>query len=1161
MNNSTKRDMEEIQASGLFEAKWYLETYPDVKALGMEPIEHYLWLGARLRRDPSLHFDAAAYLAQNADVADADVNPLLHYVRWGKREGRSLTRAFDPMRKPTANSPQLQIFDGYRQRVQNGHTVLAVAHIVSKKLFGSERSFLDILDGFAAIDVNVVAVLPKHLPFYTKEVRTRSCETVIFDYPWWRCNDVSTKMVKTFENIISEKSIDVVHVNTIMLREPLIAAVNCGVQSVVHARELIHQDKWLAQVIGESPDDIVEQTLGRADWIMANSQATANTFFKQDKTFVVPNTIDTQELLMSNVVDYKKVRFGIISSNIPKKGIHDIVALARACKKTVPNANFLIIGPETDLIRELRISQAEGRIPITIEFSGYANSPRDAIQKANVVLSLSHFAESFGRTVLEAMAARRPVIAYRWGAIPELVVDNVTGYLIPYRQPELAEHAVKMLCLNRKQIYKMGIAAQRVAQDRYSKDQYAKYLRNAYEKIFSNKKKLQSSANLNGNKNFYSEKKIDSKTLSSSRRVVKAARNLPKSRTLSSEHTRLRIAYFCWHFPVPSETFVLNELRYLVKRGNDVVVFCRQSPHKNFVPDFPIKCKQVSTPDKLAQQLIETGRNVVHGHFVYPTVTEFLWPACEKAKIPFTFIAHAQDIFRYVNDKKNRIADIVRSPLCLRLFVLSKFHRKYLIERGVPREKIVINPNAIDASMFKYGAIPDRSMRKFKAICAVHRFCEKKGLENLIRAGKELSRDGIRIDLYGYGPLEEKYRTIIAELGLENVRICGPVQNREQLIEVFRQYDLFACPSVRAEDGDMDGIPTSIAEAMAAGLPVMATAVSGIPDLVSDGITGIVCEPNAASIAKAVKRYYAMFPAQVEAIINFAKNKVVEKHDIRRLARVLLRVWEQKTIDIVIVSWTHVDEHREVLRRLYEYTSLPFNIIVSINSNNDDVVNLLEEYYKQKDNITLVYNGYNAMVGPGTNQAIDAGKSDIAIYICGREGFALRSGWEIEFVHHFEENPEVGQAGTLCHSPNYLTGAQYASNIALFPKFRNKSYANESPDRIFQHVQGGLFAIRRTMYDTIGGFSDEVPHDYTDIEYSFYAESRGWKLGEVETSVSVYNKTRPPLFARIDEGISAVHPLRLYELDSLDRIARGKVLLQSMWMGQESYLMENRKKV
>jgi O-antigen biosynthesis protein len=81
----SKDDIEALRASELFDAEWYQQTYPDVKAMGMDPAEHYLWLGARLRRKPSKDFDPVHYLKLNADAAAAGENPLLHYLRSGER--------------------------------------------------------------------------------------------------------------------------------------------------------------------------------------------------------------------------------------------------------------------------------------------------------------------------------------------------------------------------------------------------------------------------------------------------------------------------------------------------------------------------------------------------------------------------------------------------------------------------------------------------------------------------------------------------------------------------------------------------------------------------------------------------------------------------------------------------------------------------------------------------------------------------------------------------------------------------------------------------------------------------------------------------------------------------------------------------------------------
>jgi len=90
MKSASKEELDALRDSTLFDAKYYLEQYPDVKMLGMDPLDHYLWIGATIGRNPSKDFSTSSYLSLHTDVADANINPLFHYVKWGISEGRSL---------------------------------------------------------------------------------------------------------------------------------------------------------------------------------------------------------------------------------------------------------------------------------------------------------------------------------------------------------------------------------------------------------------------------------------------------------------------------------------------------------------------------------------------------------------------------------------------------------------------------------------------------------------------------------------------------------------------------------------------------------------------------------------------------------------------------------------------------------------------------------------------------------------------------------------------------------------------------------------------------------------------------------------------------------------------------------------------------------------
>jgi glycosyltransferase involved in cell wall biosynthesis/GT2 family glycosyltransferase len=1123
-------EREGVQPSLFFAPRFYREKYLNGH-IDQSALLHYLTEGSEKLNDPhpyfstKLHLEMARQLGSNVEARTG----LTHFLRgglWQIPSERIVTyfkeskfeRGVGPVPSSSSAGTENRLIprqypgkDPYQEGWPN---VLLVAHIAGEHLFGSERSFLDMADAIRHLPANLFVVLPRNVPDYTNAIRPLCHRVYIMDYQWWRKGQATSEQATdAFQHLINIDKIDAVHANTIMLREPLQAARNCGVPGIVHVRELIQHDRALQELIGEASEEITRQTRNRADWVIGNSAVTAAAFAKEGRTFTIPNTIDLDAMDIPNVVQDDVIRFGLISSNLPKKGVSDVIDLARLASRSLKKAKFVVIGPDTDIIKGLKEEQKSGRVPDNVLFAGYAKSPKQAIERVNVVLNFSHFAESFGRTVLEAMAARRPVIGYRWGALPELIDHNESGYLVPFKKVADAVPFVEGLCEDPDTIKRLGERGRQIAISKFGLRSYRAKFVDAYSKILP-------------------PRAVEAKPF---RPLVRQARNP----SLKNREDRPRVAYFCWHFPVPSETFVLNELESLVADGVDVRVFCRQIPWKDFKPSFPISFERVDSPKQLAKRLKETERTIVHAHFVYPVVTDMVWPACEEAEIPFTFIAHAQDIFRHDNDQKNRLSEIGASKWCRALFTLSKFHLDFVVGRGFPREKIIINPNAVDTERFSAAHDEGRQNRATRKIIAIHRFVRKKGLELLIQAGPLVADLGVEIEIYGYGELEEEYQRLIAQSGATNVEIKGPL-SQDQIVAVMKTADLFAAPSVRTSNGDMDGIPTSVVESMAAGLPVLTTDVAGIPDLVVNEMTGIVVGPTPEGVAEGIRRFYSLPSLKVRAIIRAAAERAQERHDVARLKQILMRVWRNETIDLLVVAWNNLAELKMVVARIMENTSLPYHLIICDNqSRREPVPDYLDRLWREQDRVTVIHNNVNAMVGPGTNAALAQGCSDYAIYVCGKEGVSFARGWEIPIIRALEQQPDVGLVGTICYSPTYLHGAQYPTGIELFPKFRNRSFATDNPTRLFGHVQGGLFGMRRKMVTEIGGFSDDVPHSYTDVEYSYYAESKGWKLANVPNMLALYNKSRPTLSQRFDESLFIAHPVLANELDRYDAVARG----------------------
>ncbi|MCL5777445.1 glycoside hydrolase family 99-like domain-containing protein [Limibaculum sp. FT325] len=357
----------------------------------------------------------------------------------------------------------VEIIPGAPEWDEEAKTVLLCSHHAGKQIFGGERSFLDVLRALRGNGFNVVVTLQEATnEAYVDTIRGLAQEIRVFPYNQWTA-DMAASLASepVFRAIIEEARPDIVYVNTLVVVAPLLAARMCGVPSVVHVREIISEDKELQRQIGLDAAAIVARVARSATRLIANSKATAGCLGSSAETDLVPNVVDVAAFEMPNEVG-ENVVFGLISSNYAKKGIEDVVELARLCRDRAPAARFRIIGP---LSRPLVQDYLGGTAPVpdNLEFVDYTASPQEALAGVNVVLNFSHFKESYGRTVLEGLAAGRPCIVYDWGALPELVEHGVSGFLVPYRKTGDAVEFVNALC-DPKTILRMGKAARERAQ-------------------------------------------------------------------------------------------------------------------------------------------------------------------------------------------------------------------------------------------------------------------------------------------------------------------------------------------------------------------------------------------------------------------------------------------------------------------------------------------------------------------------------------------------------------------------------------------------------------------------------------------------------------------------------------------------------------------------
>lgn len=251
---------------------------------------------------------------------------------------------------------------------------------------------------------------------------------------------------------------------------------------------------------------------------------------------------------------------------------------------------------------------------------------------------------------------------------------------------------------------------------------------------------------------------------------------------------------------------------------------------------------------RFAEIVEARGISHVHAHFISHSATT-AWVISELTGVPFSITAHANDLYvrPALLDEKLREAEFVAT--------ISEYNREFIRTECEDTGRVELVHCGVDTELFSF-----RERNSHRRLLCVARLESTKGQVDLLHAFARARQDvpDLTLDLVGDGADRGRLERLRDELGLgAEVRFHGALRT-DQVRALLDETDMFVLPSLRHPSGRMDGIPVALMEAMASGLAVVATRLSGIPELVIHEETGLLVTPEspdelAAAICRLVR--------------------------------------------------------------------------------------------------------------------------------------------------------------------------------------------------------------------------------------------------------------------------------------------------------------------
>lgn len=405
--------------------------------------------------------------------------------------------------------------------------------------------------------------------------------------------------------------------------------------------------------------------------------------------------------------------------------------------------------------------------------------------------------------------------------------------------------------------------------------------------------------------------------------------------------TNFKVAYILDRFPYLTETFVAREIDWIRSHDVDITIFSLLSskdslvhtqskallPLTHYSPYISWSVLQAQryflqnasksyfrALTKLIRQNYREPKVLLRGLILFPKSvyfarkiqelgcdhihTHFVWLGAMAASIvneltgiSFSVRPHAFGLFQRDQQDVRRTLENVSQ-----IITVSTYHQAY-IANLVPKLR------ADQVSVVYYGLEtdtvvprPEKTTPLVPTILSIGRTVEKKGHEYLVAACGLLAQRGIKfrcLIVVGFDEDTPQLQSLIDETQCEEFVTLLDYQTQDEIVNLYHECDIFALACVIAKDGDRDGLPNVIVEAMACGLPVVTTPVAGIPDLVMNDVNGLLVEErNSEAMADGLERLIHNVPLQY-ALGEKARQSVLDQCDIRHTTKIMADIMKE----------------------------------------------------------------------------------------------------------------------------------------------------------------------------------------------------------------------------------------------------------------------------